>query len=503
MASTRLPLWQTRAQAILELKRRRNGNRYAQYQDRPVDYARDVLGVQWWAKQIEIAESVRLNRRTVVYAGHSVGKTHLAGGLVQWHYDAFDPSITLTTAPSWSSIHDLLWGEISAQRPQATPGRLLEMRIDGGPMHYAKGHNAESGAGFQGRHEARVLIMLDEAQGIPPFIWEGTEAMMTAPDCRVIAFGNPTETSGQYYEIRDDPGWNAIHISCLDHPNVVAGLVNEPVPFPKAVGLLWVQEMIAKHATATATPDADAFEFPTGSGEWFQPNDVFRSRVLGLHPRQASEAVWSEAWLQVARVGGLAWAETDMPEIGVDVARYGQDKTTLYARRGPVVLKREQYAKQDTMATAGCTIRLASQLASEAQIEVRHIPIKVDDTGLGGGVTDRLKELGYNVAGINFGDSAIDREEFFNRGGEMWFTVAYRARDKRLDLSRLEEADYRTLSAELRARRYKIQSDKTLRVESKDEIKKRIGRSPDDADALVLAFAMPPAGPSTVKITGW
>src|SRR5215475_749678 len=99
----------------------------ASYQDRPADYARDVLGVAWWQKQVEIAESVRVNRRTVVYAGHSVGKTHLAAGLVQWHFDVFNPSITLTTAPSWSSIHDLLWGEIAAQRKPDALGRLLEM----------------------------------------------------------------------------------------------------------------------------------------------------------------------------------------------------------------------------------------------------------------------------------------------------------------------------------------------------------------------------------------
>jgi hypothetical protein len=126
---------------------------------------------------------------------------------------------------------------------------------------------------------------------------------------------------------------------------------------------------------------------------------------------------------------------------------------------------------------------------SGLRIDPKHIEIKVDDTGLGGGVTDRLKELSYRVAGIDFGGKAVDPEEFFNRGSEMWFTTSYRARDTRLDLSRLPDDVFRRLSAELRARRYKIQSDKTLRAESKDDIKKRIGRSPDDADALVLAFA--------------
>jgi hypothetical protein len=142
----------------------------------------------------------------------------------------------------------------------------------------------------------------------------------------------------------------------------------------------------------------------------------------------------------------------------------------------------------------GRIVRLADKMAADCarsglRIDPKHIEIKVDDTGLGGGVTDRLKELSYRVAGIDFGGKAVDPEEFFNRGSEMWFTTSYRARDTRLDLSRLPDDVFRRLSAELRARRYKIQSDKTLRAESKDDIKKRIGRSPDDADALVLAFA--------------
>lgn len=479
---------QARASALLELRRRRTGNRFAVYRDRPDDYAEQVLGARWWSKQIEIAHSVRANRRTAVYTGHGVGKTFLAASLVQWHFDCFDPSITLTTAPSWSSIHDLLWGEVRAQRLPHLPGRLLDMLLDGGPMHYAKGHNAESGSGFQGRHEARVLIMLDEAQGVPPYIWEASEAMMSAPDCRLVAFGNPTETSGDYYDIKTDPRWNVIHISCLDHPNVEAELRGEPAPFPKAVSLLWVREMIEKHATPTEEPDADAFEFPRGSGQWFQPDDVCRCRVLGLHPKQASTAVWSEAWLVAARERALPVLEDDPLEIGVDVARYGLDRTTLYARRGAVVLGREQYAKQGTMETVGRVIRFVEAHVPRGS-DPKRVAIKVDDGGLGGGAVDRLEELSYNVTGINFGGLSIDREEFFNRGSEMWISLAYRARDGRLDLSRLDETAYRTLSAELRARRYKIQSDKTLRVEGKDDLKKRIGRSPDDADALVLAFA--------------
>jgi hypothetical protein len=346
-----------RAKAEIERRRRAGlgtaGKRFERYRDDPAAYAREVLGIEWWSRQIDIANSIHHNCRTVVYAGDSVGKTHGMGGIVQWHFDCWNPSITLTTAPSWSSIHDLLWGEIKSQRPHGSAGRLLDLRLDGGPMHYAAGHNADSGSGFQGRHEARVLIVLDEAMGVPPYIWEATNAMLTNPDCRVIALGNPTETSGEYYDIRENPDWNVITISCLDHPNIAAELAGKPAPYPKAVSLVWVQEMIRTHCTRTSTPTADAFEFPPASGQWYEPDDVFRSRVLGLFPRQSAQAIWSEAWLMKARQGGLTWKPHAMPEIGVDVARYGDDHTTLYGRRGPVVTDRESYAKQGTMETVG------------------------------------------------------------------------------------------------------------------------------------------------------
>lgn len=475
------------AEVIAEARKRTAAKQYERYRKDPSAYAAEVLGVEWWSKQREIADSVLANRRTAVYAGHAVGKTHMLGGLVQWHYDAFDPSITLTTAPNWSSIHDLLWGEIRSQR-RGGAGRLLDMRLDGGPMHYAKGHNAESGTGFQGRHEGYQLIVLDEAMGIPPYIWEATDAMMTGPDCRTLATGNPTETSGQFYDIREDPAWNIIHISCLDHPNIAAELAGLPAPYPKAISLQWVREKLDKNARRVTGDDitADCFEFPPGSGEWYEPDDIFRCRVLGLFPKQASQSVWSEAWLLVARESVLAPAEDTVPEIGADIARFGDDLTVLYGGCRPVVTMREAYAKQDTMQTTGRIVAMANRLGDAYQVNPKNIPIKVDDTGLGGGVTDRLRELEYMAVPVVAGGHAHDRADYYDRRSELWFVAAGYGRKGQLDLSQLPQDVYRKLGAELRGVRYRIQSDKTLRVESKADTKKRTKNSPDDADAFNL-----------------
>lgn len=487
---------QARARAELELRKRHGENRargkfarFAAYQNNPVGYAFDVLGATLWSTQQQIANSVRDNRRTAVKAGHAVGKTFLLGTVTQWHFDCFQPSITLNTAPNWEAVHDLLWQAIRAQRQPGMPGRLLEMMLDGGPQHYAKGHNAETSTGFQGRHEGRQLIIIDEAMGVGDHIWQGTNAMMVTEGCRTLAVGNPTQTSGEFYDIQTDPDWVHFRISCLDHPNILAELAGLPAPFPKAVRLVWVQEMLRKHCSRTTQPTGDAFEFPVGSGEWYTPDDIFRSRVLGLFPKQASTAVWSEEWLDIARTSTLTWTPRDIAELGVDIARFGDDKTTIYARRGPVVLFRESYVKQDTMATAGRVIKAAERLAGEQGIGVHDIGLNVDDTGLGGGVTDRLREEGYRVNAAIFGARARDPEEYTDRGSELWLEAAELGSDRKLNLSALPDDVYRVLAAELRARQYKIHGNARRKVESKDDLKKRIRRSPDDADAFCLAFA--------------
>jgi hypothetical protein len=248
--------------------------------------------------------------------------------------------------------------------------------------------------------------------------------------------------------------------------------------------------MLRDHATRTFSPDADSIEWPPGSGEWYAPDDVFRSRVLGLFPRQAANSVWGEAWIDFSRSNILDFTEDDPFEMGVDVARFGHDLTTMYTRKGGVVLGRDAHQKKDTMETVGKVIETAERYADQIGYEAKNtITINVDDTGAGGGVTDRLRELGWNVNPIVFGGDAIEKDRYFNRVAELWFTSANMAKAAKIDLSRLSQDVMQKLSAELRARRYRMQSDRRLKLESKDEIKKRIGHSPDDADGFVLAFA--------------
>ena len=102
---------------------------FARYRSDPVAYAREVLGVQWWDKQIEVARRLMQHKRVFVKASHSVGKSFLAGGLVNWFFDCFDPGLCITTAPTARQVQDILWKEIRAQRPRHLRKAFIAPRL--------------------------------------------------------------------------------------------------------------------------------------------------------------------------------------------------------------------------------------------------------------------------------------------------------------------------------------------------------------------------------------
>jgi len=163
--------------------------------------------------------------------------------------------------------------------------------------------------------------------------------------------------------------------------------------------------------------------------------------------------------------------ETDPDEIGVDVARFGDDNTEMYRRKGAKTVAHETYSKKDTVFVANAAWDMAEKN--------RNIVIKVDDTGVGGGVTDNLRKLGANVVPVNFGGIPRDKKKYTSVADEMWFEFP---------VKEIAIPDDSKLMEELSGRKYDYDHIGRKKVESKKDFKKRFGRSPDKADALLLAF---------------
>ena len=442
--------------------------------------------MRWWHKQSEIAAALLKHRRVFVKASHSVGKTYLGGGLVDWHFDLFNPSITLTTAPTKLQVDDLLWKEVRVQRA-GRPGLMPKAsRMETAENHFALGYTARNADGFQGRHEAHMLIIFDEAVGIDAAFWDAAEGMMTNERCLWLCIMNPTDTSSKAYLEETAGGWHVIEISALDHPNITADLAGRPAPFPDAVRLSFIQERLAKWCTPIEAADhrSKDLEFPPGSGTWYRPGPLFESRVLGRWPSQSGSSVWSDAMWLAAQIPQPI---PDSPlEIGCDVARFGDDFTSMVARRGNCALWHETHNGWDTSQTAGRLKQLTGELKRQGE-DPRKVLIKVDDDGVGGGVTD--KKDGFNFSPVNGGSRPIMPDDYPNRRSELWFATAERADTSRLDLSRLSDESRALLRQQLMAPTWKLDSDGRRVVERKEDTKKRLKRSPDDADALNLAYA--------------
>lgn len=202
----------------------------------------------------------------------------------------------------------------------------------------------------------------------------------------------------------------------------------------------------------------------------YERNPDEAEHVWGGQPRkQGQRSVMARASIRAAMDRSIE--PVGMEQIGCDVARFGDDQTVMYRRKGLKVMEERIFNRQDTMTTAYELWDMARHDPS--------IPIYVDDTGVGGGVTDRLRELGAKVVPVNFGGAPHDKDRYTSIADEMWFEFP------------LDEADIPDdpqLMTELSGRQYSYDNRGRRKIESKDDYKKRNGKSPDSADALLLCF---------------
>ncbi len=433
-------------------------------QEDPVWWVRNVLGGFLWSKQREVLESLRDNRRTAVRSGHGVGKTHTAADAVLWFLYCFRESRVITTATTFSQVRDLLWREINSLHGKALfplGGQLLQTRIELEDGRFAVGLSAkpENKESFQGHHAQHILLVFDEASGVPEPIYEAGEGYMTTAGAKQLLIGNPTRTQGTFFDAFNSrlDEYNQIHISALDSP----AFTGEEVPEDVAARLVspeWVEER----------------------RKW-EGTPLWDIRVAGEFPEEDDNTVFPMSLLRAAQ-------EVELPgtapgQYGCDIARMGDDRTEIYRSRGGVIRHVKSAAKQDTMATTGMIAKLLRQR--------REVPAQIDAVGIGAGVFDRLREQGLSAVEFNAGSKPIDAERFVNRRAEVFWSLREQMEDSEVDLAPDGEDD--ELIAQLGSLRFFLDSRGRIGIESKDDMRKRGLHSPDRADAAAMS-AIPVAG---------
>lgn len=394
-------------------------------------------------------------RRISVRSGHGVGKSTCASWAAIWYLLTRYTVKVVVTAPSAAQLFDALFAEIKTWIRRLDPEiqDLIEIKserieLKAAPQEAfisARTSRSEQPEALQGVHADYVLLIADEASGIPEPVFEAAAGSMSGHNATTLLLGNPVRSSGFFFDthhrLRDE--WKTYHVSCLDS---------------KRVSPDFVSDMASRYG---------------------EDSNAYRIRVLGEFPKSDDDTVIGMELVESAWQRDIEIVP-GTPEIwGLDVARFGSDSTALCKRKGRIVTELKRWGGLDLMQTAGAVF-VEYQTASSKPAE-----ILVDAIGIGAGVVDRLRELDLPVRGINVGESAAANNKYANLRAELWFTMREWFATRQCRIPRDER-----LIEQLVAVRYKFQSNGRLLVESKDEIRKRMrGQSPDEADALALTFA--------------
>jgi len=450
------------------------------YADHILEYVKEVIGATPDDNQAPILESCMGKALTSVRSGHGIGKSALESWCVKWFmYSRPFPKVPCT-APTQHQLHDILWAELNKWNRQSADGMLFQWTDE---RFYHKAHREEWFAvprtatqpdALQGFHADHVLYILDEASGIRDVVFEPVLGALSTKDAKLLACGNPTQLTGWFFDSHNSKRdvYSTFHVDGRNSSRVDAAFVKMIIDM---YGL---------------------------------DSDVFRVRVAGEFPNALPDSFIAAVWARRASEGAYVVITPSIIDIGIDVARFGDDQSVLC----PVFDRRQQqepeiYNHNDTMEITGRAVQMVDRYTAEYSVRVPQ-SVRVDCDGLGVGVYDRLAEIKrgrkdwdhVTLHECHFGGAggkvdAKDPVRMSNNTGLMWGAVREGLRNETLQLFPNERQ-----IVELSNRKYRLNSDGEIELEKKEEMKKRLNRSPDMADALGLAMWRPPETFFTLQI---
>lgn len=446
--------------------------RIPMYRKNPVLYAVEVLGFQPDNWQREALLDLAANPKVSIKSGQGVGKTSLEAVALLWFLTCFSYPRVVATAPTKQQLHDVLWSEIDKWMSHSPLLRELlkwtktyVYMVGNEKRWFAVARTATKPENMQGFHEDHMLFIVDEASGVADPIMEAVLGTLSGKNNKLLMCGNPTRTTGTFYDSHtaDRALYQCHTVSSADSSRTNKENIEVLI---KKYG--WESNVVRVRVRG---------EFPN------QEDDVF----IGL---SLIEQCCSKVY-ELPEVKGMAQVI-----LGVDVARFGDDETIIYRNyQGHLKLVRHRRG-QNLMATVGDIVREYRRIVSEYPNYKGKVFVNIDDTGLGGGVTDRLREvkreqrlsrlfiIPINAAERIETDTKAGRdaaEHYNNLTTHMWAVVRELLEQKEVVL----EDDEETV-AQLSTRKYRMASNGKLEIEPKKEMKKRGLDSPDRADALTL-----------------
>ena len=481
------------------------------YRNDPVGFVMDVFGDAGkpYSKQIEMLEALVDHRRVSVVGANGSGKDWLVARAGLWWLETREEAKVLVMGPTQRQVEEIVWQEMHAAYGTASErlsGRMLTSKYRIDENRFAIGFSTNKACNVQGFHSPELLVIVTEAHAMPQ---SQMDAIKRLHPKRLLLVGNAMSLDGEFYESHHSrrARYRRIRISAYDTPNFtgenggVPGMITPEDA--EELALDWSEDHPAYASAVLAQfPDAqedslvgrEAVESAMERGE----ASFLRAAVeadrhserSAAQPRNLSDGrsnVDEHSPIDVSTSPPAPLNMTALPSdeglpvyVGVDVARFGFDKSAICVRQGQRVLSLHSFQRMDTMRLVYEVLRTVEQTGAEA--------VFVDEGGVGGGVVDRLRELGAPVYGMHFGGRAPHRTRFYNMRSEFFWELRMLLNDGLMTLPRDEE-----LAGQLVSLRYDVSSSGQVRLQGKKEMRKRGLPSPDKADALALAFLVPPS----------
>lgn len=412
----------------------------------------DVPHQEFW--QTQGLRDLATDPRLAFKSGKGVGKTTFLSWVVLWGLGVHVEVKLPCTATSGHQLNDVLWPECKKwiDRVQPQYKSLLRyvwkseyIQIEGyeqARFAVARTSRKEQPEALQGFHAKKLIFIVDEASGVDDAVFEKAEGGMSTHGAQVILTGNPTRTTGYFYDAfnKDSRRWKCRTVSCTD-----VSIVSKD--YCEYMAKKWGVESNEYRIGVLG-------EFPLGSHDTIIPMHLIQQAVNRPLPKSFHPEVW-----------------------GVDVSRFGNDRTAIAFKRGRIMPKPVQWWQGlDLMQTAG---RIA-EMYFTTPVEQRPVEVCVDTIGVGAGVYDRLRELELPVLGVNVAERKSIRPGYTMLRDDLWFQAREWFEDA--DCCMVDDPD---LIEELAAIEYEFDSYGRRKVKNKHTL----GWSPDLADAFVMTFA--------------
>ena len=429
----------------------------SRYHDDPAGFSEHVVGMKPLDWQREVMDAIASQERLLsLRSGHGVGKSACAAVLILWFILTRFPVKIVVTAPTASQLFDALFAELKSRLKEMPPAisGLLEATSDrvvlkSSPTEAfisARTSSKERPEALAGVHASSVFLVADEASGIPEEVYEAAGGSMSGENAHTLLLGNPVRASGFFYRTQTELAdrWGTRKVSCLDSP-----LVSQD----------FIEDMKSRYGE-----DSNAFrvrclgEFPVADDDTYIPLHLIESAVhRDIDDSPSAAVVW-----------------------GLDPARFGSDRSALAKRRGGKLIEIKSWRDKSTMELAGIVV----DEYETAKFADRPTEICVDSIGIGAGVVDRLMELDLPARGVNVAESASMSQKYMRLRDELWGKAREWFEARECVIPNDDQ-----LIHELAAPRFAFTSTGKIKIESKDEMRKRGIRSPDLADSFCLTLA--------------